>query len=254
MAWIWNFLLAAWKDLQEGKADPAGFPSGEARREDSGLSLRAELAQNGTTAWGSASAQHLRDGGFIRRKKPSQANFQAAGKLRLSLRLRDSPPPAPAVIRGDPRGGPGSVKQQSSFVVPQSSLCQRPRSQGETRELPQSKPSPQLLLSSWGENKQRRSRSFVAGMSHIWFELQEMHFHPLPELFMLNKQNPGDFARFWLWDNFGAALSENSRLVLHFTPSGSSAPRSPGGRRRALEPPPGNAAEAGTGSALHHSV
>lgn len=31
----------------------------------------------------------------------NQAKFQSAGKLGLSLRLRDSPPPSPAVFRGE---------------------------------------------------------------------------------------------------------------------------------------------------------
>lgn len=123
-------------------------------------------------------------------------------------------------------------------------LCdptQHPQSQGETPELPQSKPSPQLLSSSWGENKQRRSRSFVPGMSHIWFELQEMHFHPLPELFVLNKQNPGGFVRFWL---------TLEQLWLRIAGSGSSTPRGRHFQRGAAVPwnsLPGIAAQSGRG-------
>lgn len=134
---------------------------------------------------------------------------------------------------------------------------------------PESCCNPNLLHSSFylpggkTNSAEAGALSFVAGMSHIWFELQEMHFHtplsPPAKLFTLNKQNPRDFVRFWLWDNFGAAFTENSRLVLHFIPSGSSTPRSPRGRhfQRATvpwNPLAGNAAGSGRGSDLDHSV
>lgn len=47
---------------------------------------------------------------------------------------------------------------------------------------------------------------------------------PLPELLMLNKQNPGDFSGFWLLGDLQAALPVDSRLVLPSGPRGSSPP------------------------------
>lgn len=58
-----------------------------------------------------------------------------------------------------------------------------------------------------------------------------MQFHPLPELLMLNKQNPGDFSGFRHSDDLHAALTANSSLALPFMPNESDAPRL--GRREA---------------------
>lgn len=77
-----------------------------------------------------------------------------------------------------------------------------------------------------------------------------MYFHPLPELLMLNKQNPGDFSGFWLSDNSQAALTANSRLVLLFIPNESNAPHLarkqafPNGKTKSCAP----GLQAGTGT------
>lgn len=75
-----------------------------------------------------------------------------AGERRLSPgRSHSLPPTANRAPRGT--AAPVSVKQKRSFVVSQSSICQHPRSQDEIRELPQSKPSLQFLLSYRGEKQ-----------------------------------------------------------------------------------------------------